>query len=238
MGKKIRFGRGEWEDRRRHGLPAAARQDSEIWGDVNQVSADFQRVEVLSSAMVRATDAVAAKALINDINNDQRLNMNAAVGEGILRPADRVRRAHRVHRNLRVDHHGGGQQLRRHEYDVRGGGAPLARNRHAARARVFAWQHPGQLLSGIVLLALLGGCSGCLLVLPLNGITTGIGNANFAETAFDFQVTPQIMLVGIAFAVVLGRVGGLVPGAQCVAKRDPDGAAGNLESLWTPNSRI
>ena len=35
---------------------------------------------------------------------------------------------------------------------------------------------------------------GCLLVLPLNGITTGIGNfATFSEIAFNFRVTPQIM---------------------------------------------
>jgi len=30
-------------------------QNSEIWGDLNQVSSDLQRVEVLSAATVRAT---------------------------------------------------------------------------------------------------------------------------------------------------------------------------------------
>ena len=34
-------------------------------------------METLSSALVRASDAVAAQALMNSINNDQRLNMNA-----------------------------------------------------------------------------------------------------------------------------------------------------------------
>ena len=34
-------------------------------------------MDVLSSALVRATDAVAAEALVNSINDDQRLNMNA-----------------------------------------------------------------------------------------------------------------------------------------------------------------
>ena len=48
-------------------MPARGAQDSEIWGDLNQVSADLQRVEVLSSALVQATDAVTAKALVNDI---------------------------------------------------------------------------------------------------------------------------------------------------------------------------
>ena len=34
-------------------------------------------VGVLSAALVRTVDSVSAKALINDVNNDQRLNMNA-----------------------------------------------------------------------------------------------------------------------------------------------------------------
>jgi putative ABC transport system permease protein len=62
-----------------------------------------------------------------------------------------------------------------------------------------------------VLLAILGGILGCLLVLPLNGITTGVGGVNFSELAFDFRVTPRIMALGVAFALVLGALGGLFP---------------------------
>jgi putative ABC transport system permease protein len=51
--------------------------NSEIFGDLNQVSSDFQRPDALSSVLLRATDPVAAKALINDIANDQRLNLDA-----------------------------------------------------------------------------------------------------------------------------------------------------------------
>ena len=55
----------------------SAAQNSEIFGDLNQVSSDLDRVDVLSSALVRATDSGAAAALLNSINDDQRLNMNA-----------------------------------------------------------------------------------------------------------------------------------------------------------------
>ena len=80
IGRKVRFGRGDWEI---VGVMDAGRgaQASELWGDVNQVGSDLQRLEVLSSALVRATDSVTAKALANDINNDQRLNMNAVSEE-------------------------------------------------------------------------------------------------------------------------------------------------------------
>ena len=70
-----------------------------------------------------------------------------------------------------------------------------------------------------MLLSALGGVLGCLLVLPLNGITTGIGNANFSETAFNFHVSLQIMLLGVAFAVVLGSLGGFFP-ARNAAKKE------------------
>jgi putative ABC transport system permease protein len=57
-----------------------------------------------------------------------------------------------------------------------------------------------------------------LLALPLNGVTTAIGNGNFAEMAFGFQVTPQIMLTGVIFAVILGSIGGMFPARSASRK--------------------
>ena len=53
----------------------------------------------------------------------------------------------------------------------------VARDRHAARARLLARQHPAR-ASSWNRCCLPGSAAllGCLLVLPLNGITTGIGN--------------------------------------------------------------
>lgn len=71
-----------------------------------------------------------------------------------------------------------------------------------------------------LLLSLLGGVIGCILVLPLNDVTTGIGNfATFSEIAFNFRVTPQIMLSGILFALFMGAAGGVFP-ARMAAKKE------------------
>ena len=70
-----------------------------------------------------------------------------------------------------------------------------------------------------VLLAGLGGLLGCLLVLPLNGITTAIGNSNFSELAFDFRVSPRIMMYGVIFAMVLGVFGGVFPARNAARKQ-------------------
>ena len=57
------------------------------------------------------------------------------------------------------------------------------------------------------------------LVLPLNGVTTGIGNfVTFSEIDFNFRVTPQIMALGVAFAMVLGALGGLFPASSASRK--------------------
>jgi putative ABC transport system permease protein len=217
IGKKIQFGRGMWDV---VGVMDAGRgtQGSEIWGDLNQVSSDLQRLEVLSSALVRTTDAVTAKALINDINNDQRLNMNAL--------SEKAYYDLQTQSALPIEFTGFFVAI------VMAVGSSFAamntmyaavarRAREIGTLRVLGFSKGSILVSFFVesvLLAGLGGVLGCLLVLPLNGITTGIGNSNFSETAFNFHVSPQIMLTGIAFAMILGAVGGLFPASNAARK--------------------
>ncbi len=67
-------------------------------------------------------------------------------------------------------------------------------------------------LAESAVIALLGGIIGCLLALPINGVVTSTTNwASFSEIAFAFRVTPQLLLAGIIFAVVMGLVGGFFP---------------------------
>jgi putative ABC transport system permease protein len=218
IGKKIRFGRGDWEV---VGVIDAGRgaQGSEIWGDLNQVSSDLQRVEVLSSALVEATDAVSARALVNDINNDQRLNMTAQ-SEQEYYEAQTTSAAPVEFIGVFVSiimAVGSSFAAMNTMY-----AAVARRAREIGTLRVLGFSR-GSILASFfvesVLLSALGGALGCLLVLPLNGIKTGIGNANFAETAFNFQVSPRIMMGGILFAVVLGSIGGLFP-ARMASKKE------------------
>lgn len=61
-------------------------------------------------------------------------------------------------------------------------------------------------------IALIGGLLGCLFALPINGIVTGTTNwSSFSEVAFSFRITPLLLGVGIAFAVLMGVVGGFFP---------------------------
>jgi putative ABC transport system permease protein len=76
--------------------------------------------------------------------------------------------------------------------------------------------HPRSVLASFLaesaVIALAGGIIGCLLALPINGVVTSTTNwASFSEIAFAFRVTPQLLLAGLIFAVVMGVVGGFFP---------------------------
>jgi putative ABC transport system permease protein len=63
-----------------------------------------------------------------------------------------------------------------------------------------------------VTLALIGGLIGCLLAVPMNGYSTGTGQTqSFSEIAFAFRITPPIVGIAVAFAVIMGLIGGLRP---------------------------
>jgi putative ABC transport system permease protein len=89
------------------------------------------------------------------------------------------------------------------------------RTREIGTLRALGFSRFSILLSIIVesaLLAAVGGILGCLLALPMNGFTTATGQTNsFSELAFAFRITPPIVLVGFAFAVLMGVIGGQLP---------------------------
>jgi len=90
-----------------------------------------------------------------------------------------------------------------------------ARTREIGTLRALGFSRRAILLSFLiesVLLAALGGVIGCLLAFPMNGYTTGTGQTqSFSEIAFAFRITPGIVLTGMAFAVLMGFFGGLLP---------------------------
>lgn len=62
------------------------------------------------------------------------------------------------------------------------------------------------------LIAVLAGILGGLLSLPINGIVTSTTNwASFSEIAFAFLITPDLLVSGLIFAVVMGVLGGFFP---------------------------
>ena len=63
-----------------------------------------------------------------------------------------------------------------------------------------------------VALALVGGVLGCILALPVHGLSTGTTNfTSFSEVAFKFRITPTLLAIGLVFSALMGAAGGLLP---------------------------
>ena len=219
MGKKLRFGRGLWEV---VGVMDGGQSavNSEIFGDLNQISSDFNRLDGLSSVLLRATDASTLPALINSLNDDRRLNVTA--------------RTEKSYYESQTSSAAPLQFLGIFISIIMAVGSSFAamntmyaavarRAREIGTLRVLGFSRSGILLSFFLeslLLSLLGGLLGCLLVLPLNNITTGIGSfVTFSEISFNFRVSPAIMLAGVLFALFMGALGGLFP-ARTAARKE------------------
>jgi putative ABC transport system permease protein len=218
MGNKLRFGRGEWEV---VGVMDGGQSavNSEIFGDLNQISSDFNRADGLSSVLLRATDAATVPALINSLNDDRRL--------GVLAQTEKSYYEAQTNSGALLQYLGVFISI------IMAVGSSFAamNTMYAAVARrateigtlrVLGFSKNSIMLSFLMeslLLSGLGGLVGCLLVLPLNNITTGIGSfVTFSEIAFNFRVSPEIMLIGVTFALVMGAVGGLFPARMAARK--------------------
>jgi putative ABC transport system permease protein len=219
IGSKLRFGRGEWTV---VGIFDAGRSaaNSEIFADLNQVSADYNRTEVLSSAVVRATDAVAVQALINDLESDRRFNV-MALTEKKYYEQQTISAAPVEAMGIFISiimAVGSSFAAMNTMY-----AAVSRRSAEIGTLRVLGFSQGGILLSFLfesMLLSLAGGLLGCLLALPLNNLQTGIGSfITFSEIQFAFRVSPKIMAVGLAFALLMGAIGGLFP-ARNAAKKE------------------
>jgi putative ABC transport system permease protein len=97
-----------------------------------------------------------------------------------------------------------------------------ARVREIGTLKVLGFR-PGAIERAFVreslLLGFLGGALGCLLASPLNGLATGTANfVTFSELTFQFRITPDLILMGMVFALAIGAIGGYLP-ARSAARR-------------------
>lgn len=217
-GKRIRFGRGEWEV---VGVFDAGDSafNSEIWGDLNQIASDFNRQESVNSVLIRASDTAAAQALLNSLNDDRQL------GVGPLPEREYYEQQTSAGAPLQffgmlvavIMAIGSSFAAMNTMY-----AAVARRAKEIGTLRVLGFSRGSILFSFLIeslLLAFIGGVLGCVLALPLNGVTTGIGSfATFSEIAFDFRVSPSTMITGIIFALVVGAIGGLFPASNAARK--------------------
>jgi putative ABC transport system permease protein len=185
--------------------------DSEIWGDINQLNADFDR-HFYNSVLLRATDPVAADALKNRVNDDQRLKLNGMLETDYwAKQTSSGNPIKFVGMIVAVIMAIGSCFAAMNTMYA----AVAYRAREIATLRVIGFSRPSILTSFVlesVLLSLLGALVGILLMLPFNGMTTGTNNpVTFSEAVFSLRMTPRVVSWAVVFAVVMGLLGGIAP---------------------------
>ncbi len=187
--------------------------ESEIWGDFDTFGAMFQRGSGSNSLVVRMKDPAAIPELDKWIRAQPQMQLQALSERKYYE--DQAGPLAAILRNLASA-----------VAFIMGVGAVFgamntmyaivaARTREIGTLRALGFSRRAILASFLiesVILAIVGGAVGCVLAFPMNGFSTGTGQTqSFSEIAFAFQITPGIVLIGLAFAAVMGIVGGLLP---------------------------
>ena len=188
--------------------------ESEIWADLANVQSAYRRGGFASTMRVKTTSEEAVAALNQRLEDDPRFDLVA---------------------RAETDHYAGQAEQRTALINgfgmvvgvIMAIGAVFAalntmysavsqRTVEIATLRALGFGGVPVVVSVLieaVVLALLGGLLGAGLVwLIFDGYTAStLNNASFSQVAFDFAVTPELVQMGITWALVLGFVGGFFP---------------------------
>ena len=186
--------------------------DSEIWGDVEQMMQAFRRL-AYSSVIAKLADAGSFDALKARLDDDPRLKVD-------------IKRERRFYEDQSASLSNFITLLGMALSVIFSLGAMIGatitmyaavatRTGEIGTLRALGFRRASILAAFLLeslLLALLGGLVGLLAASFLTAITVSTTNfQSFSELAFSFTLTPRIVTQALAFALLMGLVGGFLP---------------------------
>jgi putative ABC transport system permease protein len=195
--------------------------NSELWTDLNQLRGDFEQSGGCNSVLVRLESAAAIPAFEAAVKGDQRVTLSVTPEQtyykNLTKSSNGVLLQFIGFFVAVIMAIGAGFAATNTMY-----AAVSRRAREVGTLRALGFRRRAILLSFVfesICLSLIGGVIGCLLALPLNNFSAGIGNwQTFSEMAFKFRVTPSAMLGGLIFAALIGLIGGFLPAFAAARK--------------------
>lgn len=212
-GSTVRMGGANWQVAGIFDAGGSA-FDSEVWADSTILNQVLQRpANIFQSTTVHLTSPDAFQEFKDSVTKDPRLDVDA------IREVDYyAKQSTTMTRMITVL--GGFVAIIMAFGAVFGAlntmySAISERGREIATLRALGfstWNVLFSFLFEALLISIVGGILGCLFVLPLNGLTTNTLNfQTFSNLAFAFKITPDLLVMGVLFALVMGAIGGLLP---------------------------
>lgn len=185
--------------------------DSEVWANVEELMVEADH-PAYSTLLARADGAAGVEQIRRGVEDDVRLKLTAKTEQAYYRDQTQTAGALKVFGAFLAVMMSIGASFAAMNTMY---ASVASRSREIATLRVLGFRRRAILLSFLiesVALSLIGGALGCALSLPINGLATGTMNfETFSEIVFYFTITPGLMLEGLAFAIIMGGLGGFLP---------------------------
>jgi len=191
--------------------------DSEVWADSRLLAEAYKRPNTFfSSATVHLTSPEALTQVKDALTTDPRLNVD------VTREVEYYAKQSTRMTTL-ITRLGGFVAFVMAIGAVFGAlntmySAVADRGREIATMRALGFGGPSVVFSFLLealLISFVGGVLGCIAVLKLNGVTTSTINfQTFSNLAFAFKITPELLVKGVIFALVMGVLGGFFPAVR------------------------
>ena len=194
------------------GFASGDSHESEIWGDAESVAAAYRR-SGFQSVSVRLRDAADFDGFKAALAGDPRLRVDVETTRDYY-----SKQSERLTTVIRAI--GFGVAVIMALGAVFGAlntmyAAVAARTREIATLRALGFTGlpvVASVMLETMLLALAGGVLGAGIAWAVfNGYTVSTLGANFSQVVFRFQVTPELLLRGLQWALAIGFIGGLFP---------------------------
>ncbi len=210
LGNTIHFARSDWKVVGIFDAGGTA-YDSEVWADYGEICDDWNRPSY-SSVLLKAENSTAAQDIRKRVADDRRINLQAIPQKKYYADQTSTSVGIKALGYFIAVILGVGASFAAMNMMY---GAVMTRAKEVATLRAIGFRRRnilGSFMMESVILGLAGGILGCLMAMPLHGISSATANfQSFSEVLFNFRITPAIIMRGLLYSTLVAVVGGYLP---------------------------
>ncbi|MCG8462557.1 MAG: ABC transporter permease [Holophagales bacterium] len=212
LGEEVRFGRLDFRVVGAFTAGGSA-AESEVWGAIEDIGNAFRRTNFVSSVRLRTSSPEAVAALVGQIENDPRYQVQVKSESEYYEEQTAANTFQFKALGMMLAALMGFGACFAAANTMFSQVANRAKEIGTLRALGFRRHHIlGAFVLESAVLGVMGGFLGVLLATPLHGLSAGTTNfITFSEITFQLTLSPAVMLMGVALAVLTGVLGGLPP---------------------------